>query len=133
MGNAGGAARSECDPRARYFWQPARASEISTLMVAVYGVPVGLRHGRASCFRRTTYDATVTTCRAVLRSHLGFGSQDAVRVMRVVTHIHGGAPAGPFELDELGAHLRTGDWPVRLSERYGWHGQGRSESDGGNE
>src|SRR5260370_24299322 len=92
----------------------ARASEISALMMVVHRVPVGHRHGRASCFRRTTYDTTVTTCRAVLRSHLGFGSLDAVRVVRVVTHIHGGAPTGLFELDEFGAHLCTFPRPLRL-------------------
>src|SRR5260370_5645733 len=98
-------------------------------MAAVDRVPVSLRYGWAPCFRRTAYDTTIATCRAVLRSHRGFGSLDFSRIgSAAVAYVI----ASLFELGELGAHLCTGDRPVRLSERYGRRDQGRSESDGGN-
>src|SRR5260370_21204892 len=97
-------------------------------MAVVDRVPVSLRYGRAPSFRRTASDATIATCRAVLRSHLGFGGLDFSRIgSAAVAYVI----ASLFELDELGAHLCTGDRPVRLSERYGRRDQGRSESDGG--
>src|ERR1700676_1515679 len=99
-------------------------------MAAVNRGPVSLRYGRASSFRRTAYDTTITTCRAVLRSHLGFGGLDFSRIGSVAVAY---VIASLFELDELGAHLCTGDRPVRLSERYGRRDQGRSEGAGGKE
>jgi hypothetical protein len=85
-------------------------------MAAVDRVPLSLGYSRASCFRRTAHDTPITTCRAVLRSHLGFGGLDFSRIGSVAVAY---VIASLFELDELGAHLCTGDRPVRLSERYG--------------
>jgi hypothetical protein len=92
-----------------------RGALINSSVTAVHRVPIGRGHGWASCLRRTTYDPTVTTCRAVLRSHPGFGGLDFSRIGSVVAFAH--VIASLLELDDLGAHLSAGDRPRSIAGR----------------